>query len=247
MMNQKTRPDFLRTAVIQGLRYLMEKYPGLIHCSESDSLSLRFRVHCAFVTWKRFGINVRTKLPDDFGWWTSIEPPDGRFTIVHTDPLVFSTAYDYFVALSGRYPDQPIELEEHLPVLEELICRTMRWDVVPRPFSEKYYREGNELSEMATKFGWGNGYVGVPEGHPWFGVPYDEINVGVHGGLTYGSDHFPRKEEPKKDGLWWVGFDTRHYNDDFDRWPKEAVREETQYLFLKAAWAWAGIENPMHS
>jgi hypothetical protein len=32
------------------------------------------------------------------------------------------------------------------------------------------------------------GYVGIPEGHPWYGKGYEDLgDVDVHGGLTYGS------------------------------------------------------------
>lgn len=58
--------------------------------------------------------------------------------------------------------------------------------------------------------GWGNGYIGLPKDHPWYGKHYDDIDVDVHGGLTYSEDHKP-KHEP--DGLWWIGFDTGHYQD----------------------------------
>ena len=40
--------------------------------------------------------------------------------------------------------------------------------------------------EMMTKYnlsqGWGNGYVLIPRGHPWYGVDYDQISCDVHGG-----------------------------------------------------------------
>jgi hypothetical protein len=74
---------------------------------------------------------------------------------------------------------------------------------------------------------WGNlcGYVGVPEGHPWWGLDYTEIpvDVGVHGGLTYASHceeggdksaticHVPAPGEP--DNVWWLGFDCGHFMD----------------------------------
>lgn len=32
------------------------------------------------------------------------------------------------------------------------------------------------------------GYIGVPKCHPWYGQQYSDLNVDVHGGLTYG-DH----------------------------------------------------------
>lgn len=80
------------------------------------------------------------------------------------------------------------------------------------------------------------GYVGVPEGHPWHGVDYDNCGFGpkpegyeedwyvdVHGGLTFsnacshGDDpakgvcHVPEAGEP--DNVWWLGFDCAHYGD----------------------------------
>lgn len=36
--------------------------------------------------------------------------------------------------------------------------------------------------------GWGNGYVAIPEGHPAYGLDYDNDifnSISIHGGLTY--------------------------------------------------------------
>jgi hypothetical protein len=57
------------------------------------------------------------------------------------------------------------------------------------------------------------GYVGIPKGHRFWGVGYDEdrdkelnaIAEDVHGGLTY--------SQADKDGWWYFGFDTNHYDD----------------------------------
>jgi hypothetical protein len=56
------------------------------------------------------------------------------------------------------------------------------------------------------------GYVGIPKGHTYWGVIYDEgdaeldaIADDVHGGFTY--------TEEGKDGFWYFGFDTTHAND----------------------------------
>ena len=56
------------------------------------------------------------------------------------------------------------------------------------------------------------GYVGIPKGHKYWGVIYDEgdaeldaIADDVHGGFTY--------TEEGKDGFWYFGFDTTHIND----------------------------------
>ncbi|PRY38409.1 hypothetical protein CLV58_109136 [Spirosoma oryzae] len=72
-------------------------------------------------------------------------------------------------------------------------------------------------SHLGKQFGtgWGNGYVELPEGHPWFNVHYEHIPVDIHGGLTYANF-----EEGKG---WVIGFDTAHYGDSPDNWSEEAV------------------------
>jgi hypothetical protein len=71
--------------------------------------------------------------------------------------------------------------------------------------------------------GWGNGYVGLPKGHPCYGLHYDEINkrIDVHGGLTLSDEIM---------GYWVIGFDTCHYADTKENWPREAVLAETMKL-----------------
>lgn len=49
------------------------------------------------------------------------------------------------------------------------------------------------------------GYVRLPIGHRYWGKGYDELDVSVHGGLTFA--------ERAEDGAWWIGFDCAHYND----------------------------------
>jgi hypothetical protein len=65
------------------------------------------------------------------------------------------------------------------------------------------------------------GYVGVPEGHPWFGRDYsDLLSIEVHGGLTY-SDLCDSDDKEHgichvaEDGIkrWWLGFDANHGGD----------------------------------
>lgn len=80
---------------------------------------------------------------------------------------------------------------------------------------------------MHNEVGWGNGYVLLPTNHPFYGIDYDDINVRVHGGLTYGqkfdsSNFFNQikglkyfgdltEENCKKfEGYWMIGFDTAH-------------------------------------
>lgn len=67
-------------------------------------------------------------------------------------------------------------------------------------------------------FGAWCGYVGVPPGHPLHGLGYSDVDVDVHGGLTYaapcdgneetGICHVPGPGEP--DPVWWFGFDCGH-------------------------------------
>ena len=61
------------------------------------------------------------------------------------------------------------------------------------------------------------GYACVKKGHPWFGVPYEDIedDVEVHGGLTY-SDKGPPRKVRKFSYQWWLGFDCAHSWDGAD-------------------------------
>jgi len=68
------------------------------------------------------------------------------------------------------------------------------------------------------------GYVGLPPGHAWHGKDYDDIDVSVHGGLTFAErcmdDDRPMRErvchvpQPgESDDVWWLGFDCHHFMD----------------------------------
>lgn len=59
----------------------------------------------------------------------------------------------------------------------------------------------------APFYGAANGYVQLPEEHPWRDqeLQMGAVDVEVHGGVTYG---------PTQDG--WIGFDTLHA---WDVWP----------------------------
>jgi len=77
-----------------------------------------------------------------------------------------------------------------------------------------------------------NGYVRVPEGHPWAGLDYVDIDVQVHGGLTYSADG-------------WIGFDAMHSGDYWPgmgnlfrngrEWTAEQVADETRSLARQVA------------
>lgn len=89
------------------------------------------------------------------------------------------------------------------------------------------------------------GYVAVSEGHPAFGVGYDDVRVldedgdatwpEVHCGLTYANHcqegdesvaicHVPEPGQP--DHVWWLGFDCAHSGDIS---PAYRARERKRY------------------
>jgi hypothetical protein len=55
-------------------------------------------------------------------------------------------------------------------------------------------------------FGSLNGYVAIPKGHRVWGKGYDDVDVDVHGGLTYAN-------EDKETSEWVFGFDCTHAGD----------------------------------
>lgn len=82
-----------------------------------------------------------------------------------------------------------------------------------------------------TNHGWGNGYVIIPKGHPLHGKDYNEIEgIDVHGGITLSESAngltgiFRQKRIPKD--CWILGFDTAHFADTLETWPKKRVLKE---------------------
>jgi len=75
------------------------------------------------------------------------------------------------------------------------------------------------------------GYVGVTQGHCYFGVNHKDVAVAVHGGLSF-SDHCQIEGDEaqrvchipgpgESDQVWWLGFDCAHgfdYTPAFDLW-----------------------------
>lgn len=92
---------------------------------------------------------------------------------------------------------------------------------------------GSKLSTISK--GWGTGYVLIPEGHPLHGKHYDEIDLDVHGGLTY-SDIITTESakafglSDNELGMWMIGFDTAHYDDNEENCPMEYVQIEANRL-----------------
>lgn len=66
------------------------------------------------------------------------------------------------------------------------------------------------------------GYVGVDSSHAAFERNYDEVDVNVHGGLTFSDFCSPGNDEHgichivedgENDRVWWLGFDCAHGGD----------------------------------
>lgn len=91
------------------------------------------------------------------------------------------------------------------------------------------------LAVRNSHFGFWCGYVGVAEGHPLFGKGYGDLDVEVHGGLSFADEcepsgdeasricHVPGEGEP--DHVWWFGFDCGHSGDNS---PRDAYHAATQ-------------------
>jgi len=107
---------------------------------------------------------------------------------------------------------------------------------LPVPFALPRLDNSFDWAKYRARAGWGNGYVAVPPGHPWHGSHYADIDVSVHGGLTYSgkAGGFNAPSPTGLEGWWVVGFDTGHDWDSIEVWPEEAVWQETLALHLQA-------------
>jgi hypothetical protein len=89
------------------------------------------------------------------------------------------------------------------------------WDTEPNRWEDRH--AGFPVLAVRNDTGAWCGYVGVPPGHPWRGQGYDDVDVQVHGGLTYAGlcngliCHVPREGEPAE--VMWFGFDCAHAGD----------------------------------
>lgn len=55
-------------------------------------------------------------------------------------------------------------------------------------------------------------YIKIPKNHKYYVKEYGEIDIDVHGGLTYARDYLYINETQKIDG-WFIGWDYAHYLD----------------------------------
>ena len=87
-----------------------------------------------------------------------------------------------------------------------------------------------DIEDVRTyaRFGYANGYVAIPPGHPFNGKDFNDIDISVHGGVTYAETiedtvgnnwgsieciGFDSIDEIPS-GYFVLGFDTMHFGDD---------------------------------
>lgn len=98
------------------------------------------------------------------------------------------------------------------------------WDDEPDRVVWVDEETGLDCLVVRNRLGSWCGYVGLPPGHPWYGVGYDDVPAQVHGGLTYSA---PCDDDPEdgichvpapgaQENLYWIGFDCNHAG---DYWP----------------------------
>lgn len=76
-------------------------------------------------------------------------------------------------------------------------------------------------------------YVEIPKESELFGKGYDDIDLYVHGGLTYAEDFLYTSEDTKLDDSWFIGWDYAHAGDYFGYYEKydylETFRESKKW------------------
>jgi hypothetical protein len=96
----------------------------------------------------------------------------------------------------------------------------------------------NKQHPLIGEGGFANGYVVLPKDHPLWGLHYtaEEIEaLNVHGGITFSEKVDEDMINDPKFGVdlvnedlgsWVIGFDTRHFGDTLEKWPRKKVELE---------------------
>lgn len=109
-------------------------------------------------------------------------------------------------------------MSEYVHVVDRSGWPAGEWD--NEPDKVQWNHAGFACLAVRNRMGAWCGYVGVPNGHPDYEKHYDNVDVHVHGGLTYSNKcqpegpicHIPEPGFP--DDVWWLGFDLLHGGDD---------------------------------
>jgi hypothetical protein len=90
------------------------------------------------------------------------------------------------------------------------------WDTEPDKVQWTDQATGLACLAVRNRGNW-CGYVAVPPGHGCFEKEYNDVEVEVHGGLTFSGlcqNHICHEPEPgQPDHVWWLGFDCAHWGD----------------------------------
>lgn len=116
-------------------------------------------------------------------------------------------------------------LKKYYDLIDKSAWNRGPWD--SEPDMVNLYHEDSDLYCRIIRMessGSLNGYVALHKGHRWYKKNYNDIDVSVHGGLTYS-----RLSEKEDEGIeemmpnvlyegykgltYWIGFDTSHYRD----------------------------------
>lgn len=79
---------------------------------------------------------------------------------------------------------------------------------------EGIYRN-HEYAITFNSMGYRCGYVKLTKNHKYYGTVYQDIDVNVHGGLTFSDYDVPCEKDGPDDG-YWIGFDCGHFWDQPD-------------------------------
>lgn len=89
----------------------------------------------------------------------------------------------------GEWVEEPDEIRFEC---EGIQCHVTRF-AVQEPFCKEFHMFGGYL----------NGYVCIPSHHPYYHKKYEDIDIAVHGGLSFGECSVGH----------WIGFDCAHSGD----------------------------------
>ena len=83
-------------------------------------------------------------------------------------------------------------------------------------------------------------YVEIPKGNKYYQTHYDDINVNVHGGLTYSNSYLITSYNTIMENSWFIGWDYAHCNDYIDipiklnadgkKWTTEEIIDDCVYV-----------------
>lgn len=80
------------------------------------------------------------------------------------------------------------------------------------PDTYDFTHMGYECNAVRNFIGVWCGFVRLPISHPWCNMPYEEIPVNVHGGLSF-SGHREGSHQGIDSDFFWVGFDCARAGD----------------------------------